>query len=447
MAYRRYKVGLFIRLFALFLCLAALAFSLPLKNTFYIVISFLGVLVMSYHIYHYIARRFVQMDDFFESVKYRDFSRWFNDRTGPEDMRQLHKGFNEVNKTVKQINKEKEAQHLYLQKILEMVDTAIIAYEISSGKVLWVNDAFKELLNVPSFKKMNFLENRRPGLYAVIFKNGPKQNGTMDIEVENEKIKVLATDSTFILGGETFKLIALQNVDTTVNRTESEAWKKLLSVMTHEIMNSIAPISSLAETLQDRVRQTKENPFKYPLNMEDMDTGIESIKKRSEGLMMFAKTYRSLNKVTNLNLGTVLVRQMFDNIGNLIYPSLEKKKIILNFVLDNPDLRINIDTYLIEQVLINLILNSVEACESGEGAKIIVAANKNAKGKAILKVTDNGSGIPQEIMDQIFVPFFTTKKSGSGIGLSLSKQIMLLHNGSIQINSVEGKGTAVSLIF
>src|SRR5690606_1252284 len=124
-----------------FLCLAALAFSLPLKNTFYIVISFLGVLVMSYHIYHYIARRFVQMDDFFESVKYRDFSRWFNDRTGPEDMRQLHKGFNEVNKTVKQINKEKEAQHLYLQKILEMVDTAIIAYEISSGKVLWVNDA------------------------------------------------------------------------------------------------------------------------------------------------------------------------------------------------------------------------------------------------------------------------------------------------------------------
>src|SRR5690606_142327 len=148
-----------------------------------------------------------------------DFSRWFNDRTGPEDMRQLHKGFNEVNKTVKQINKEKEAQHLYLQKILEMVDTAIIAYEISSGKVLWVNDAFKELLNVPSFKKMNFLENRRPGLYAVIFKNGPKQNGTMDIEVENEKIKVLATDSTFILGGETFKLIALQNVDTTVNRT------------------------------------------------------------------------------------------------------------------------------------------------------------------------------------------------------------------------------------
>jgi signal transduction histidine kinase len=163
--------------------------------------------------------------------------------------------------------------------------------------------------------------------------------------------------------------------------------------------------------------------------------------------MMFAKTYRSLNKVTNLNLGTVLVRQMFDNIGNLIYPSLEKKKIILNFVLDNPDLRINIDTYLIEQVLINLILNSVEACEGGEGAKIIVAANKNAKGKAILKVTDNGSGIPQEIMDQIFVPFFTTKKSGSGIGLSLSKQIMVLHNGSIQINSVEGKGTAVSLVF
>lgn len=217
--------------------------------------------------------------------------------------------------------------------------------------------------------------------------------------------------------------------------------------MTHEIMNSIAPISSLAETLQNHVRQVREDPLRYPLEMEDLDAGIESIKKRSEGLMMFAKTYRSLNKVTNLNLGTVLVRQMFDNIGNLIQPSLEKKKVTLNFVVDDPDRQINIDTYLIEQVLINLILNSVEACEGRAGAKIVVAANKNTKGRIIIKVTDNGSGIPQEIMDQIFIPFFTTKKSGSGIGLSLSKQIMLLHNGRIQLNSVEGKGTVVSLIF
>lgn len=387
------------------------------------------------------------MDDFFESVKYRDFSRWFNDKTGPEDMRQLHKGFNEVNKTIKQINKEKEAQHLYLQKILEMVDTAIIAYEISTGNVLWINQAFMELLNVPAFKKMTFLENRKPELYHSIFGNDLMQSGTMDIEVENERIKVLVTDSIFILGEETFKLVALQNIDATVNQTESEAWKKLLSVMTHEIMNSIAPISSLAETLQNHVKQTRENPSMHPLDMEDLDAGIGSIKKRSEGLMMFAKTYRSLNKVTNLNLGNVSVRQMFDNIENLIQPSLIKKNVTLNFVLDNPDLNINIDSYLIEQVLINLILNSVEACEGKVDSKIIVAANKNNKGKTIIKVTDNGSGIPPEIMDQIFVPFFTTKKSGSGIGLSLSKQIMLLHNGRIRINSVEGKGTAVSLIF
>ena len=447
MAYKKYKAGLFLRLFALFLCLTALAFTIPLKNIFYIVLAFLGTVMIFYHLYNYIVRRFAQMDDFFESVKYRDFSRWFNDKTGPEDMRQLHKGFNEVNKTIKQINKEKEAQHLYLQKILEMVDTAIIAYEISTGNVLWINQAFMELLNVPAFKKMTFLENRKPELYHSIFGNDLMQSGTMDIEVENERIKVLVTDSIFILGEETFKLVALQNIDATVNQTESEAWKKLLSVMTHEIMNSIAPISSLAETLQNHVKQTRENPSMHPLDMEDLDAGIGSIKKRSEGLMMFAKTYRSLNKVTNLNLGNVSVRQMFDNIENLIQPSLIKKNVTLNFVLDNPDLNINIDSYLIEQVLINLILNSVEACEGKVDSKIIVAANKNNKGKTIIKVTDNGSGIPPEIMDQIFVPFFTTKKSGSGIGLSLSKQIMLLHNGRIQINSVEGKGTAVSLIF
>ncbi|MCG2460075.1 GHKL domain-containing protein [Flavobacteriaceae bacterium F89] len=447
MAYKKYKAGLLVRLAALFLCLTALAFAIPLKNTFYIVLAILGILIISSHLYHYMARRFAQMDDFFESVKYRDFSRWFNDRTGPEDMRQLYKGFNEVNRTIKQINKEKEAQHLYLQKILEMVDTAIIAYEISTGNVLWINEAFMELLNVPAFKKMTFLENRKPELYHAIFGTSPIQSGTMDIEVENERTKVLVADSIFILGEETFKLIALQNVDATVNETESEAWKKLLSVMTHEIMNSIAPISSLAETLQDQVGRTKENPSTHPLDIEDLDAGIESIKKRSEGLMMFAKTYRSLNKVTHLNLGTVMVGHMFDNIGNLIQPSLEKKKVALIFALDNKDLQIKIDTYLIEQVLINLILNAVEACEGKDNPKITVAAKRNNKEKTILKVTDNGSGIPREIMDQIFVPFFTTKKSGSGIGLSLSKQIMLLHKGRIHINSEEGKGTAVSLIF
>src|SRR5690606_7647234 len=447
MAYKKYKSGLFLRLLILLLSLIALAFAIVVKNPYYIVPAALISLILSNQLFRFITRRFTQMDDFFESVKYRDFSRWFNDRSGPEDMRELHRGFNEVNKTIKQINSEKEAQHLYLQKILEMVDTGIIAYNTTTNIVLWVNDAFKEMLGVPSFKKLSFLEKRKPSLYKDIFEKEHTGNNITTIDVENEKIKILLSASVFTIGDETFKLVALQNVDATINQTESESWKKLLSVMTHEIMNSIAPISSLAETLQNHVRQSIQDPGQNPLEISDLDAGIESIKKRSEGLMMFAKTYRSLNKVTSLNLKQESVNRLFENIKNLMQPSLNIKNIKLSFNQDNPDMQIEIDAYLIEQVLINLLLNSVEAFDVQEEPKIMVSAYKNEKGNSILKVSDNGKGIPDEIIDKIFVPFFTTKKSGSGIGLSLCKQIMLLHKGRIQIYSVEGKGSSLSLVF
>jgi len=220
----------------------------------------------------------------------------------------------------------------------------------------------------------------------------------------------------------------------------------LLSVMTHEIMNSIAPISSLSETLQTEVRLKLKDKELYNLQLEDLDAGITSIKKRSEGLMKFAKTYRTLNKVSQVNKSKILVDELFKNISNLLEPSLNQKDIQLEFKNLNPKLEINIDTHLIEQVLINLIINARDACENQADSKILVSAQKFKDGVQI-KVADNGKGIPSEILETVFVPFYSTKKNGSGIGLSLSKQIMMLHNGRLQVQSEEGKGTVMSLTF
>ena len=195
------------------------------------------------------------------------------------------------------------------------------------------------------------------------------------------------------------------------------------------------------------MRDNLENPEENPLDVEDLDVGIESIKKRSEGLMMFAKTYRSLHKITQLNLSTVAISELFENIENLMLPSLKSKKVVLYFELFDSSLKVDIDRYLIEQVLINLILNAIDATENSETPEVKVSASKNLKGQIVLQVADNGSGIPEEILDKIFVPFFTTKKNGSGVGLSLGKQIMLLHKGKIQVKSTEGKGTLISLVF
>ncbi len=447
MTYKKYKIALFIRVVILFLSLTGLAFAISLKNYYGIILAAFITLLSLHYFYKFLLRRFIEMDDFFESVKYRDFSRWFNEKSGAEDIKILHKGFNEVNKTVKEINAKQETQYLYLQKILEMIHTGIIAYNINTGEILWVNDSFTKTLNIPSIKNISFIEKRKPKLYNDVFETDHVNSDTLTIVVEKEKMQVLVSSSIFLIEKDSFKLIVLQNIDYTLNQNESDAWKKLLSVMTHEIMNSIAPISSLAETLQTNVRLSIDDPEGNKLEMNDLDAGIESIKKRSEGLMKFAKTYRSLNKITNLNLSKVLINELFENIKNLMQPSLDIKNIEFSFVNKNSDLQVQIDIHLIEQVLINLILNSVHACEKLSNPKIVLSAKRNIEGHVVLKVADNGKGIPDEILDKIFVPFFTTKKSGSGIGLSLCKQIMLLHKGKIQIHSIEGEGTAISLVF
>ena len=269
---------------------------------------------------------------------------------------------------------------------------------------------------------------------------------SINLEMREENLKVLISDTLFQVGESAFKLIVLQNIEDTLNKNESEAWKKLLSVMTHEIMNSIAPISSLSETLQTEVQLKLDDEDNYQLHLEDLNAGISSIKKRSEGLMKFAKTYRTLNKVSQVNKSKILIEDLFKNISNLLKPSLNQKDIQLEFKNINPKLEINIDTHLIEQVLINLIINARDACENQSNSRILVSAEKFRDGVQV-KVADNGKGIPKEILDTIFIPFYSTKKTGSGIGLSLSKQIMMLHKGRLQVQSEVGKGTVMILIF
>ncbi len=387
------------------------------------------------------------MDDFFEAVKYRDFSRWFPEDRGPKDIRFLYTGFNEINRTIKEINSQNEAQYVYLQKILEMVDIGIIAYNLESGDVLWSNESFGETLDIPSFKNIRFVENRKPELFNTIFETYHREPNSISIALQNEKIKILISDTVFQVDDDAFKLIVIQNIDDTLNKNESESWKKLLSVMTHEIMNSITPISSLADTLQKNIQVAIEQPDESHLELEDLNYGIKTIKNRSEGLLKFAKTYRSLSKVTNLNLQRVKISELFNNIQRLMEPSIKAKNIAIEFSITSPKLELDIDTHLIEQVLINLILNAVDACKNQDQAEIKVLASQNPNRDIVLKVIDNGSGIPQDILENIFVPFFTSKATGSGIGLSLCKQIMLLHKGRIIVKSIEGEGSVFSLVF
>jgi signal transduction histidine kinase len=178
-----------------------------------------------------------------------------------------------------------------------------------------------------------------------------------------------------------------------------------------------------------------------------LELGIETIQRRSEGLLKFAETYRNLNKITTPNLKKVYARDLFENLQQLMQPTLEQKNISMEIILKDTDLTLEVDTNLIEQVLINLVVNAIEAVKDKGEPRIILSAYPEANNKVIIKIADNGMGMPPELLDKIFVPFFSTKKNGSGIGLSLCKQIMMLHKGNIQVQSFEGEGTAMSLYF
>jgi signal transduction histidine kinase len=412
-----------------------LAFAVPV--VIYQVIEF----------YRFQQKAHDELNQFVESVHYRDFSRYFDVKHAPIEIQSLRQGFNEINTTFKVISKEKETQYQYLQKILELVDTGILSYEEKEGTVVWMNESLKRMLQLPYLKKIQSLVKRDEGLYHDIIALTPGESRVATAHLDREAFKVLISATAFQTEGKIFKLIAFQNVNEALDETESKAWQKLLSVMTHEIMNSIAPISSLAETLKHRLQQSYAVLNNDSGSLEDLELGIDTIKKRSEGLLKFAQTYRNLNKINTLNLKRVHISDVFENLYQLMQPTLQQKHIALEIVLKDTDLTLEMDPSLVEQVMINLIVNAMEAVKDRPEPRIVLTAYLATTKKIVIKVADNGTGISEEVLDKIFIPFFSTKKSGSGIGLSLCKQIMMLHKGNITVQSMEGQGTAFLLQF
>jgi len=444
--FKRYDWGISIRVLLMFGTItgAALLLVHELYQFEIIAIPIIIYQVLDFFRLHKKAQQ--EVEQFVESIHYRDFSRHFDVRHAPQDLQKLRKGFNDINTTFKVISKEKETQYQYLQKILELVDTGILSYEHESGEVVWMNESLKRLLQVPYLKTIQSLDKRDHGLCAQIVELKPGENVIATAHFDRNTLKILLSATAFQTEGKIYKLVAFQNVNEALDETESKAWQKLLSVMTHEIMNSIAPISSLADTLRNRLQEAAENPNKSA-SLDDLALGMETIKRRSEGLLKFAETYRNLNKITTLNLKRVYVRDVFESLHQLMEPTLEQKNIEMEVILKDPDLMIEADINLLEQVLINLVVNAIEAVKGIEDPHIMLSGSQLLGKKPYIRVTDNGPGMPEELLDKIFIPFFSTKKSGSGIGLSLCKQIMMLHKGNITVQSLVGEGTAFTLQF
>lgn len=427
----------------LFLMALAVGIAFLIFKGFYLYagLGFFFLLILSYRMFS--KHRFLlkQMVEFSEAVKYRDFTRRFVVKREKSVEGQLYSAFNQINEVYKNISIDQALQHQYLNKVINMLDTAIIFYHAESGKVIWLNEAFKELFQVPHLGNISGMQKRHPELYI---KTMQLQVGKHQMETAHSskgKIKLLMQSSGFETQDGSFRIIVYQNINEAIDETETRAWHKLLRVLTHEIMNSIGPISSLAETLHDRLEH-----WEGEQDIEDLKLGIFTIKRRSEGLLQFAKSYRLINKVDQPQFSEILVVQLFENIYQLLEPTLIQKNIDVDIIIKNTRMILRADVNLLEQVIINLLLNAIEAVKEEEEPYISLSAIET-KDHIQLKIQDNGAGMSPEIQEQIFTPFFTTKKTGTGVGLTLSKQIMLMHGGNISVDSVEGEGSTFTLQF
>ena len=417
-----------------------------LHHAYGLALGALGLLVvLVLDLTRYLMRGQQALADFTLALQYRDFSRQYPAQSVPASLRPLHAAFNQVNATFRDLRAEQEGQFQYLQTILALLDTGIVSYN-AAGTVAWVNEAFKQTLHLPYLKNIRALESRQPVLYEAICRAVPGQPVVVKLTVGLQTVQLLVSATQFKLRGDAFTLLAFKNVSQALADTETAAWQQLLRVMTHEIMNSVAPIASLADSLGRHVQRARQQEVSGEL-LDDVGTGIRIIQQRSEGLLRFAQVYRDFSTLAAPQRTTLYVQELLQATRQLLAEQLAAQGIEVTLSVRPAHLTLHADGHLLEQVLINLMLNAAQALVQIPDPRLSLLAWPDEQERVIIEVKDNGSGIPADVLDSIFIPFFTTRPNGSGIGLSLAKQIMQLHQGRIQVHSVEGAGSAFQLWF
>lgn len=453
MTYKNFRLNIIFRVVLLVITIFVLVYVVH-SGEYYMTPFLLGILILFqvFSLINYIEKTNRIVTSFLESVRFSDFSRTFQVEGLGSSFDNLKRSFNKVIEDFQRIRSEKEEHYFYLQQIISHVEIGILAYQ-KDGTVEMINSSAKKLFNVQSLKNIQLLETWSPGLESVFFDIKPGDNELIKVKKGEDILQLSIYATQFKINEREIILVSIKNIQSELEEQEMKAWQKLIRVLTHEIMNSIAPIASLTSTVNVMVKETAKEIGSHITGDFDADTfkdiieALDTIHKRSTGLIHFVEKYRNLTKIPNPNFSVYKIKYQFENIYNLLKKEIQENKISFNIIVVPEKLEVTADEQLIEQVLINLVKNSIHALENVEKAEIKLNAYISNSGKRVMQIYDNGQGIIKEVGDKIFIPFFTTKSSGSGIGLSLSKQIMRLHGGNIKVISEPFVETCFTLTF
>lgn len=453
MVYKNFRLNVVVRV----LLLAVVIFvfiMLYTSEAYYITPVLAGALVLFliYNLIAYVEKTNRDLTSFLQSIRFADFTRSFHSDGLGSTFDELQRAFDDVIADFQKIRAEKEEHYYYIQNIIQHIDIGILAYQ-KNGTVEMINNAAKKLFQIYNLKNIKSLASWSKEMENALRSIKAGQNALVKVHDDDDMLQLTIYATEFKLNDRTITLVSLKNIQAELEEKEMESWQKLIRVLTHEIMNSIAPIASLTSTANLMVKEVSGAVDEYAPDdfdkeiVDDIQGALTTIHKRSTGLIHFVETYRNLTKIPKPNFSIFPISKLFDHIKNLLKEDFEKSGVKCIITIEPNDLELTADEQLIEQVIINLAKNSIHALEHIENSKVQFKAFYNKRGRTTIQVIDNGRGIIKEVLDKIFIPFFTTKPTGSGIGLSLSKQILRLHGGSISVKSEPEKETCFTLTF
>ncbi|PXV57149.1 histidine kinase/DNA gyrase B/HSP90-like ATPase [Dysgonomonas alginatilytica] len=431
---KKYNTSLIILIVWLIAVSIGVGASFVYGNYWLCSIFFLLVVWSVYRLVAFLKRTVKDMERLMVAIKFSEFNISFNgyDSKGliPSLAMDMEKSIARFNKRIQ----EKEVENSFYDILLNRIDSAILVVNLKK-QIVWINKASLDLFGKPQPRVLSDLSTISNEILTVLDKLIPGEIKTIKISNDFREYNLAITVVLINSKGEDLKIFSFKNIQLALDENENEAWIKLIRILTHEMMNSMTPIISLSETFSE-IRSIEEN-----VNSDMLYQAMQTIYRRSKGLVEFIRNYQKLTYISEPDRTHFTAKEVMTDICNL----LRAENIYISFSIDSDNISLFADRIQIEQVLINLIKNAWDACSGSEGSGVEVRITKNGYQQPVISVLDDGCGILPDVLDKIFIPFFTTKKKGSGIGLSICRQIISSHGGSISVISEVDKGTCFTI--
>ncbi len=444
----RFRIQIVLRLI-LILVFGWAAFYFIARTSFWLLFFWfiLFAILLLIDLVRYVEKSNRDLSNFLVAIQQNDFSNIYPEKKSRS--KALYRAFNIITREFIKLRSEKESNFHFLKTVVEHSGVPLLAYDTRQRKITLVNEAAKELFHIPHLTKLESLSRINQELLDTVMDLKSNEKVLLKTEINGEIFHLSVLAKELVLQQERFKVLAFHNINSELDQNEIESWQKLIRVLTHEIKNSVIPISTLTEVINHMIIDEEGRPISLSdLDEEENDdlrTSLQTIEKRSKGLVRFVASYGDLAKVPRPQLEVCDVKELISQIVDLERQEAEKRGITITTDLPDREVTHLLDQQMMEQVLINLIKNAIEVLDGQKDARIILSLTKPGQSVSI-RVMDNGPGMDRDTLENIFVPFYTTKEGGSGIGLSLSRQIVRAHKGNLRVSSKPGEGTVFEIM-